>query len=78
VRIIKHSVRVPNGVNHVAPKLHFIKDIHVGSTIFLKNGFKQFCRKAYQAHFRSSNHEVCTAAALLIPNILDVMVLENI
>jgi hypothetical protein len=46
----------------------------IGSILFLKNGFKKNCRKNY----KSNNYEVCTAVALCFPNILDVMVLENI
>jgi hypothetical protein len=50
----------------------------IGSILFLKNGLKNICRKSYKNHHRSNNHEVCTALALCFPNILDVMVLENI
>jgi hypothetical protein len=34
--------------------------------------------KNYKKYFRSNNYEVCTAVARCFPNILDVMVLENI
>ena len=50
----------------------------IGSILFLKNGLKKFCTKNYKNHLRSNNYEVCTAVALCFPNILDVMVLENI
>jgi hypothetical protein len=50
----------------------------IGSILFLKNGLKKFCRKNYQNHLRSNNYEVCTAVALYFPNILDVLVLQNI
>jgi hypothetical protein len=51
----------------------------IGSIIlFLKNGLKKNCRKNYQNHLRSNNYEVCTAVALYFPNILSVMVLENV
>jgi hypothetical protein len=50
----------------------------IGSILFLKNGLRKICRKNYKNHLRSNNYEVCTAAALCFPNILDVMVLENI
>jgi hypothetical protein len=38
----------------------------------------KICRKKYKIHLRRNNYEVCTAGARCIPNILDVMVLENI
>jgi hypothetical protein len=50
----------------------------IGSILFLKNGLKKICRKSYKNNLRSNNYEVCTAVALCFPNILDVMVLENI
>jgi hypothetical protein len=34
--------------------------------------------KNFKNHLRSNNYEVCTAVARCFPNILDVMVLENI
>jgi hypothetical protein len=46
--------------------------------LFLKNGLKKICRKNYQNHLRSNNYEVCTAVALCFPNILGIMVLENV
>jgi hypothetical protein len=57
-------------------KFHLLKGI--GSILFLKNVLKKICRKNYKNHLRSNNYEVCTAVALCCPNILDVMVLENI
>jgi hypothetical protein len=50
----------------------------IGSILFLKNGLKKIWWKNYKNHFRSNNYEVCTAVALCFPNILYVMVLENI
>jgi hypothetical protein len=47
-------------------------------SFFLKNGLKIFCRKYYENNLRSNNYVVCTAVAHCIPNILDVMVLENV
>jgi hypothetical protein len=35
-------------------------------------------KKKYKSHLRSDNYEVCTAVARCFPNIIDVMVLENI
>jgi hypothetical protein len=40
--------------------------------------WKKNCRKNYRNYLRSNNYEVCTAVAHCFPNILDVMVLENI
>jgi hypothetical protein len=34
--------------------------------------------RGHKNNLRSNNYEVCTAVALCFPNILDVMVLENI
>jgi hypothetical protein len=39
---------------------------------------KKFAEKKYKNHLRSNNYEVYTAVACCFPNILDVMVLENI
>jgi hypothetical protein len=50
----------------------------IGSILFLKNGLKIFCRKNYKNHLRRNNYEECTAVACCFPNILDVIVLENI
>jgi hypothetical protein len=50
----------------------------IGSILFLKNGLKRICRKNYQNHLRCNNYEVCTAVALCFPNILGVMVLEDV
>jgi hypothetical protein len=50
----------------------------IGSILFLKNGFKKNCRKNYKNHLRRNDYEVCTAVARCFPNILDVIVLENI
>jgi hypothetical protein len=51
----------------------------IGYTLFLKNDLeKKNCRKNYQNHLRSNDYEVCTAVALCFPNILGVMVLENV
>jgi hypothetical protein len=46
--------------------------------IISKNGLEKFGRKNYKNHLRSNNYVVCTAVALCFPNILDIMVLENI
>jgi hypothetical protein len=35
-------------------------------------------QKNYQNHLRSNNYKVCTAVALRFPNILGVMVIENV
>jgi hypothetical protein len=37
-----------------------------------------FSKARLKNHLRSNNYEVCTAAALCFPNILDVMVLQNV
>jgi hypothetical protein len=50
----------------------------IGSILFLKNGLNKFCRKNYKNHLRCKNYEVCTAVAVSFPNIVDVMVHENI
>jgi hypothetical protein len=50
----------------------------VGSILFLKKWFEKNCRKNYKNHLKSNNYEVYTAVARCFPNILDVMVLENI
>jgi hypothetical protein len=39
---------------------------------------KNLQKKNYKIHLRNDNYEVCTAVAHCFPNILDVMVLENI
>jgi hypothetical protein len=54
-----------------------------GSILFLKNGLEKKIakrKKNYKNHPRSNNFEVhvCTAVAHCFPNILNVMVLENI
>jgi hypothetical protein len=46
----------------------------IGSILFLK----YFAEKTIKIISEVNNHEVCTAVALCFPNILDVMVLENI
>jgi hypothetical protein len=50
----------------------------IESILFLKNGLKKICRKNYKNHLRRNNYEVCTALARCFPDILDVIVLENI
>jgi hypothetical protein len=51
----------------------------IGSILLLKNGLKKKCRKNDKNHLRSNNHQVYRAVAhFFSPNILDVMVLENI
>jgi hypothetical protein len=51
----------------------------IGSILYLKNGLnKDLQKKNYQNHLRSNNYEVCIAVALCFPNILGVMVLENV
>jgi hypothetical protein len=37
-----------------------------------------FAEKNYKTRLRRNNYEVCTVVASCFPNILDVMVLENI
>jgi hypothetical protein len=39
---------------------------------------KNLQKKKYKNHHRRNDYEVCTAVARCFPNILDVMVLENI
>jgi hypothetical protein len=39
---------------------------------------KEICRKNYKTHIRSNNYGVCTAVERCFPNILDVMVIENV
>jgi hypothetical protein len=39
---------------------------------------KKTCWKTYNNHLKSNNYEVCTAVALYFPNILDIMVLQNV
>jgi hypothetical protein len=46
--------------------------------LFLKNGLKKICRKKYKNRLGRNDYEVCTAVARCFPNILDVIVLENI
>jgi hypothetical protein len=43
-----------------------------------QNGLKKVCRKNYKNHLRRNKNEVCTAVARCFPNILDVIVLENV
>jgi hypothetical protein len=50
----------------------------IGSILFLKYGLKNICRKNYQNHHISNNYEVCIAVGLCFPNILGIMVLENV
>jgi hypothetical protein len=51
----------------------------IGSIIFLKNGLKKVCRKNYKNHLRSNKMRYVQLLHLIcFPNILDVMVLENI
>jgi hypothetical protein len=42
------------------------------------NEKKNAKKKPYKNHLRSNNYEVCTAVARCFPNILDVIVLENV
>jgi hypothetical protein len=51
---------------------YYIKDI--GSILF----FKKWLEKKLPKTYKSNNYEECTAVACCSPNILDVMVLENI
>jgi hypothetical protein len=39
---------------------------------------KKFAEKNYKNHLRRNNYEICTAVTRYFPNILDVVVLENI
>jgi hypothetical protein len=50
----------------------------IGSILYRKNGLEKNCRKNCINNLRSNNYEVGTAVALCFPNILDVIVLENI
>jgi hypothetical protein len=50
----------------------------IGSILFLKNGLNKNLQKKYKDNLRRNNYEVCTAVARYFPNILDVIVLENI
>jgi ABC-type arginine transport system permease subunit len=56
--------------------IYFIKGI--GSILFLKNGLKKNYRKNSINHLRRNNYEVYTVIVRCFPNILNVMVLENI
>jgi hypothetical protein len=40
--------------------------------------WKKIEEKSYKNNHKSNNYEVCTAVSLCFPNILDVMILENI
>jgi hypothetical protein len=40
--------------------------------------WKKFAEKAIKIHLGSNNYEICTAVAHYFPNILDIMVLENV
>jgi hypothetical protein len=50
----------------------------VTQAFVLKNGLKNICRKKYEKHLRSNNHELCTAVALCFQNILHIMVLQHV
>jgi hypothetical protein len=50
----------------------------IGPILFFKYGLKKNCRNNYENHLKSDNYEVCTAVAHCFPNIIQVMVLENI
>jgi hypothetical protein len=52
----------------------------IGYILFFKNGLKMFCSKKYKDNLNVNriNNEVCAAVARCFPNILDIMVLENI
>jgi hypothetical protein len=50
----------------------------MGTILFLKNGLKTICIKNYKNHLRSNSYELCTDETLCFPNILDVMVLQNV
>jgi hypothetical protein len=50
----------------------------IGSILFIKNGLRTKLQKNTKNHFKSNNYEVCTAVAPCFPNILDVIVLENV
>jgi hypothetical protein len=49
----------------------------IGSILFLKNGLKIFAEKTIKSS-QEIYYEVCTAVPRCFPNILDVMVLENV
>jgi hypothetical protein len=49
----------------------------IESILSLKNGLKKLAGKNYKNHL-TSNNELCTAVTRCFPNILDVVVLENI
>jgi hypothetical protein len=66
-------------VLHISVFLFQIKIKGIGSILFLKNALKKnLQKKNIKNHFRSNNYEVCTVVARCFPNILEVMVLENI
>jgi hypothetical protein len=51
----------------------------IRSILLLKYGWKNNCsRKKLENHLRSNNFEVCTSVVRCFPNILDVIVLENV
>jgi hypothetical protein len=50
----------------------------IGSILFFKSGLKKVCRKNYKNNLISNIYGVCTVLACWFPNILDLMVLENI
>jgi hypothetical protein len=50
----------------------------IGFILFIKNGLKKICIKNYENYLISNNYDVSTAVAHCFPNILDVMVLENV
>jgi hypothetical protein len=61
----------------------YLEPKSIGSSHFMifvlkENCLKKIYRKNYKNHLRSNNYEVCTAVALCFPNILDIMVLQDI
>jgi hypothetical protein len=63
---------------NVIYSIHYTMVYKYNLSYFSKNGLKKNRRKNYKHHLRSKNYEVCTAVARCFPNILDVIVLENV
>jgi hypothetical protein len=69
----------PETYSNIPPTKYSSSFKGIGSILLLKNVLKIFfAEKNYKNYLRSNNYEVYTAVANCFPNILDVMVLENI
>jgi hypothetical protein len=55
-----------------------IKNVRHRIYLISQKWLEKECGKKYKNHLKTNNYEVCTAVARCFPNILDVMVLENI